>query len=193
MRLAQRKARVSRRTRETSVEVELDLDGSGYEVSTPYAILTHLLESMAHHGGIGLRVEASGDMAHHVFEDTGIALGEALDRALGDRAGVRRFGYAVVPMDEALVLVSLDLVRRPRPVIDLRLRGSMLEGVDGGLVEHMLESFATWGRFTLHVLRLRGEDSHHVAEAVFKALGLALRDASRLEERGGVPSTKGEM
>ncbi|MEM0340775.1 MAG: imidazoleglycerol-phosphate dehydratase [Acidilobaceae archaeon] len=187
-----RKARVLRKTREVNIVVELNLDEPGYNIVSPYPMLTHLLEAMAHHGSLGLKVEASGDIQHHVIEDLGIALGEALDKALGNRIGIARFAHAIVPMDEALVLASLDLVRRPYVSISLGLRGSSIDGIDGGLIEHLLKSIALWGRFTLHVAKLRGKDVHHVAEASFKALGLSLKSASRIVSEV-VPSTKGEV
>lgn len=190
--MRQRRARIERKTREVDIVVEIDLDRAGYSVETPSVFLTHLLETMAHHGGLELRVRASGNMAHHVVEDTGRALGEALDRALTDRAGIRRFGHAVIPMDDALVLVAVDLVKRPYSVVKLELRGYTIEGLEGTLVEHFLETLALWGRFTLHVVKLSGRDPHHVAEAAFKGLGIALREASRLVGES-VSSVKGEM
>lgn len=187
-----RRARVLRKTKEVSISVEVNLDEPGYSIASPYPMLNHLLEAMAYHGSLGLKVEASGDVRHHVIEDLGIALGEALDKALGARAGIARFAHAIVPMDDALVLVSLDLVRRPYISISLGLRGSSIDGIEGELVEHMLRSMAVWGKFTLHVMKLRGEDAHHIAEAVFKALGLCLKSASRVVGEA-VPSTKGEV
>lgn len=179
-----------RETREVRISVELGLDEQGYSVRTPYRFFTHMLETMAHHGSFSLRVEAEGDMAHHVVEDTGIAFGEALSTALGDRQGIRRFGHSAIPMDDALVLVSVDLVKRPYHRIELGLGGRLVEDLEGGLLEHFLRSASLHGLFTLHVKRIWGEDPHHLAEACFKALGASLGEASKPLPGRGV-STKG--
>mgnify|MGYP000014698282 CR=1 FL=1 len=185
-----RVGRAVRETREVKIYVEVNLDAPGYDIRTPYRFLTHMLETMAHHGVLGLRVDASGDMSHHVVEDTGIAIGEALSHALGDRAGIGRFGYAIIPMDDALVMVSIDLIRRPYSVIDLGLDGSYIEDLEGSLIEHLLRSMSLSGLFTLHAKRIHGEDPHHIAEACFKALGVSLKEAVKPTGRESI-SVKG--
>lgn len=185
-----RVGRSYRETREVRISVEIDLDAPGYSVKTPYRFFTHMLESMAHHGQIGLRIEAAGDLEHHVIEDTGIALGEAISKALGDRVGIRRYGYALIPMDDALVAVAIDLVRRAYSRVSLDLGGFRVEDVEGRNLEHFLRSLSFSGVFTLHALKIYGEDPHHIAEACFKALGISLKQASGLSG-GGVISSKG--
>jgi imidazoleglycerol-phosphate dehydratase/histidinol-phosphatase len=180
-----RSARHVRATAETRVRVRLALDGAGrVRVATGAGIYDHLLEQLAFHAGFDLVLEAAGDLdtgEHHTAEDAAITLGEALDRALGDRRGIARFGDAVVPMDDALARAAVDL--GGRPASELRL------ALDPGLAEHVLRSFAQAGRLGLHV-ESNGRDSHHVAEAAFKAVGRALRSALRVEG-AGIPSTKG--
>ncbi len=178
-----------RETREVKISVEIDLDSPGYSVKTPHRFFTHMLETMAHHGEIGLRVEATGDLEHHIVEDTGIALGEALSKALGDRAGIKRYGYALIPMDDALVAVAVDLVRRAYSRISLGLESTRIEDIDGRNIEHFLRSLSSSGVFTLHALKIYGEDPHHIAEACFKALGLSVKQAS--EPGRASISTKG--
>ena len=182
---ARRRARLVRATAETAIRVRLGLDGEGrVAVRTGAGIYDHLLEQHAFHGGLDLVVEGDGDLEtgpHHTAEDTAIALGEALDRALGDRAGIARYGSATVPMDDALASAAVDLGGRRGAEIQLEL--------DPGLARHVLESFAMAARLTLHV-ESTGRDEHHVAEAAFKAVGRALR-ATLAREGDGVPSTKG--
>jgi len=186
----ERRGSASRETREVRIYVEVNLDREGYSVKTPYRFFTHMLETMAHHGGIGVVVEAEGDLGHHVIEDTGIALGEALSAALGDRRGIKRYGYALIPMDDALVAVAIDLVKRPYSSVGLDLGGWYIEDVEGSLLEHFLRSMSYSGAFTLHAMKLRGEDPHHIAEACFKALGIALSEASSRSSRSAI-SVKG--
>lgn len=156
-----------------------------------------MLSTFALFSGCGLRIRARGDLVHHMVEDTGIALGNALSQALGDRRDIERFGYAVVPMDDALVMVSIDLVRRPYVSVDLGLDGVMIEDLEGGLIDHFYRSLAYYTPFTLHIARLRGRDPHHIAEASFKSFAIAISQAWRI--RGGTPrgsytpSVKGEM
>jgi imidazoleglycerol-phosphate dehydratase len=188
--LSERIGKSARETREVRIYVEVSLDREGYRVRTPYRFFTHLLETMAHHGGLGITVEAEGDMMHHVIEDAGIAIGEALSMALGDRDGIRRFGYALIPMDDALVAVAIDLVRRPYSEIRLGLRGAYIEDIEGSLIEHFLRSMSYSGFFTLHALKIYGEDLHHIAEACFKALGISLSQAISRTRRGSI-SVKG--
>jgi histidinol-phosphate aminotransferase/imidazoleglycerol-phosphate dehydratase/histidinol-phosphatase len=181
----QRRSRLSRATAETAIRVRLDLDGAArVRVQTGAGLYDHLLEQLAFHAGFDLVVEGSGDWEtgpHHTAEDTAIAFGEALDQALGDRAGIARYGHAVVPMDDALASAAVDLGGRRGAEIQL--------GQDPGLARHALESLASAARLTLHVTA-EGRDAHHVAEAAYKALGRALRAATRREGEE-LPSTKG--
>jgi len=192
-----RTAHVRRQTRESQVEVLLNLDGSGRaEVATGIGFLDHMLDSLARHARFDLTVKAEGDLhvdQHHTAEDVGITLGQAMNEALAERRGIRRFGDATVPLDEALSQVAIDLGGRPYASIDLPFRGTMLGGLSTEMIPHLLQSFAIDGRFALHVRLLAGDNDHHRAEATFKALARALDDASRLDPRLGdaVPSTKG--
>jgi len=172
------------------------LDGAGrYDVSTGIGMLDHMLEQLARHGLFDITLQASGDIErdpHHLVEDVGLTLGQALDRALGERRGITRFGHAVVPMDDALALVAVDLGGRGRASIDVEFDREMLGELPAENIRHMLEAFAQEGRLNLHVRLLSGENDHHRVEAVFKALARALSDAVRIDERiaGEVPSTK---
>jgi imidazoleglycerol-phosphate dehydratase len=192
-----RAAHVRRETRESRVEISLDLDGSGRaDITTGIGFLDHMLDSLARHSRFDLTVRADGDLhvdQHHTAEDVGITLGQALDRALGERRAIRRFGDAVVPLDEALAQVAVDLGGRPWATIDLPFRGQMIGGLSSEMIPHLLQSFAIDGRFALHVRLLAGDNDHHRAEATFKALARALDDATRRDPRLGnaVPSTKG--
>lgn len=192
-----RTARVHRQTRESRVEVLLNLDGSGRsDIATGIGFLDHMLDSLTRHARFDLTLKAEGDLhvdQHHTAEDVGITLGQALNEALAERKGIRRFGDATVPLDEALSHVAIDLGGRPYASIDLPFRGSMIGGLSSEMITHLLQSFAIDGRFALHVRLLAGENDHHRAEATFKALARALDDATRLDPRLGdqVPSTKG--
>jgi imidazoleglycerol-phosphate dehydratase len=192
-----RTARVDRQTRESRVEVLLNLDGSGQaDIATGIGFLDHMLESLARHARFDLTLKADGDLhvdQHHTTEDVGLTLGQALDRALGERRGIRRFGDASVPLDEALAHVAIDLGGRPWASIDLPFRGTTIGGLSSEMIPHLLQSFAIEGRFALHVRLLAGDNDHHRAEATFKALARALDDATRPDPRLGdaVPSTKG--
>jgi imidazoleglycerol-phosphate dehydratase len=193
-----RKAAVRRETRETQIAVELDLDGAGgWEVSTGNGMLDHLLAQLVRHGLLDLKVQAKGDATgwHHLVEDVGIVLGQAVREALGERRGIRRMGHAIVPLDEALALVAVDLSGRGHATVDTGLGTEMVEGLSGDLVGHFLEAFAVEGRLTLHARVLAGANAHHKAEALFKALARALRDAVEPDPRSGtdVPSTKGTL
>lgn len=192
-----RLAAVRRRTRETDVTVRIALDGSGTaEVSTGVGFFDHLLTSLAHHALVDLRIEATGDLEvddHHTVEDVALVLGSALAAALGDRAGIARFGDASVPMDEAVATCVLDVGGRPYAVIDLPFRGEKIGALSTQLVEHALEAFARTAGATLH-LRGTGRNDHHLAEAAFKALARALRAACAPDpHRAGVASTKGSL
>jgi imidazoleglycerol-phosphate dehydratase len=188
---------VTRRTRETTVTIRLDLDGSGTtEIATGVGFYDHLLGSLGHHGLFDLRVAATGDLEvdeHHTVEDVALVLGAAFAEALGDRAGIRRFGDAQVPMDESLASAVIDIGGRPYAVIDLPFRGERVGALPLQLVDHALEAFARTAGATLH-LRGAGRNDHHLAEAAFKALGRALRVACEPDpRREGVASTKGSL
>jgi imidazoleglycerol-phosphate dehydratase len=192
-----RRVRVRRITRETDIEILLDLDGSGAaRVSTGVGFYDHLLTSLAHHGLLDLEVKATGDLhvdEHHTVEDVALVLGAALAEALGDRAGIRRFGDAAVPMDESVATAVIDVGGRPYAVIDLPFRAERAGALPLQLVEHALESFARAGGATLH-LTGTGRNDHHLAEAAFKALARALRSACEPDpRRTGVASTKGVL
>ena len=190
-----RVGKVRRKTKETAVEVRINLDGSGRtRVNTKIKFLDHLLASFAKHGCFDLELRARGDFEHHIAEDSMIALGEAIERALGKKAGIQRMGDAVVPMDDALVLAAVDLSGRAYPAIEANFTKRKLDDLSSDMIVHLLETLATNGRFNLHVKVLRGKNDHHKAEAVFKALGVALaRATSRAPRRRSVPSTKGVL
>jgi imidazoleglycerol-phosphate dehydratase len=194
---AARTARVTRTTRETSIELALTLDGTGQaSIATGVGFYDHLLGSLTHHGLFDLEATASGDLhvdEHHTVEDVALVLGSAFAQALGDRAGIRRFGDSSVPMDEAIATAVIDIGGRPYAVIDLPFRGERAGGLPLQLVEHALEAFARTAGATLH-LRGTGRNDHHLAEAAFKALGRALRVACEADpRRTGVASTKGTL
>jgi imidazoleglycerol-phosphate dehydratase len=197
-----RAARVERTTKESRVVVELDLDGSGEnDVVTGVPFYDHMLAALARHSLIDLAVSAEGDLAvdaHHTVEDVAIVLGQALREALGDKSGIRRFGDALVPLDEALVQVAVDVAGRPFCVHTGEPAGqeyALIGGhYAGSLTRHVLETLAFHAQIALHVRVLSGRDPHHVVEAQFKAVARALRDAVALDPReGGVPSTKGSL
>jgi imidazoleglycerol-phosphate dehydratase len=188
-----------RSTKETSIDLSIDLDGSGaVSVSTGIPFYDHMLEQLGKHGGFDLRVAATGDLhidTHHTVEDVGIALGEAFRDALGDKAGVRRFASGLYPLDEALVEVALDLSGRPYVVWDVPMPEVLPLGnppFDPQLAEHAVHSFATDAGITLHVRLCHGTNVHHIIEATFKGLARCLRDAVRVEGTS-VPSTKGVL
>lgn len=193
-----RAATVDRTTKETEIHLTLAVDGRGRaEVGTGIGFLDHMLTLFAHHGLFDLTVQAKGDLhidAHHTVEDVAICLGQALDRALGDRAGIVRTAHSYVPMDEALGFVAVDLSGRPYAVIDVTWHGPALGGIDPDLARHFLETVASHGRLNLHARALYGRNDHHQAEALFKALGRALDAATLIDpRRQGVPSTKGML
>jgi imidazoleglycerol-phosphate dehydratase len=194
-----RTATRSRTTKETSIELSLDLDGSGRtEISTGLPFFDHMLDQIGRHGGFDLTIRATGDLevdAHHTVEDVGIALGEAFAEALGDKAGIRRFASGLFPLDEALVEVALDLSGRPFVVYEVPF-GEVLPLGDPPfnpeMAEHFWQSFATAAQITLHVRLKAGKNTHHIVEASFKGVARSLRDAVRVEGNG-VPSTKGVL
>jgi imidazoleglycerol-phosphate dehydratase len=195
----ERVARLSRKTNETEIEVELMVDGKGdYVIRTPLPFMDHMLSLLAKHGFFDLKVAAKGDIevdAHHTVEDMGILLGDAFYRALGEKRGIRRYGSATVPMDECLASVALDLSGRPY----LSYQAPMLCGRIGGdfdvrLVKEFLRAFSNHLQATIHVQLLYGEEMHHGVEAIFKALARALDEACSLEKRSSeIPSTKGRL
>ena len=189
-----------RTTKETSIEISIDLDGSGTtDISTGIPFYDHMLDQIGRHGGFDLTVQAEGDLhidTHHTVEDVAITLGECFAEALGDKAGVRRFASGRYPLDESLVDVALDLSGRPHVEWHVDMPEGLPLGTpafDPQLAEHVVSSFATAAGITLHVELVRGRNTHHVIEATFKGLARALRDAVRVDGPGGVPSTKGVL
>jgi imidazoleglycerol phosphate dehydratase HisB len=196
--MGERRASMTRQTRETKIEASIDLDGTGVaKVETGIGFLDHMLGAVALHGRIDFELTCQGDLNvddHHTVEDTAIVLGQLVDQALGDRAGIVRFAHAYAPLDESLARVVVDLSGRPSASIDLGLKREMLAGVACENLTHWFVSFATASRCALHVDVLRGENDHHRAEAAFKAFALALRVAVGMDPRpAGVPSTKGVL
>jgi len=191
-----RRADVERQTRETNVSLGLELDGLGrYDVSTGIGMFDHMLEQLARHSLIDLRIDATGDIErdpHHLIEDVGLVLGQALNEALGERRGISRFGHAFAPMDEALALVAVDLGGRPYAAVDATFDREDIGQLPAENVKHFLEAFAQEGRLNLHARLLSGENDHHRVEALFKALARALRAAVTIDERiaDQLPSTK---
>jgi imidazoleglycerol-phosphate dehydratase len=184
---------VYRKTRETEVTAKVNLDGEGKtDISTGVSFLNHLLTSLATHSLIDVTAKVTGDLKHHAVEDLAIGLGEALSKALGNREGISRFGYAAVPMDCSLAFAAVDLVKRPYAKIDLKLRGKKIEDMPTEDIYHFLETLATALSANVHVWVEYGSNDHHKAEAAFKALALSLRQAVAMDpRRKGVPSTKG--
>ena len=197
--MIKREAVVNRSTKETRIVLELQIDGTGVsEISTGVGMFDHMLEQLAKHGRFDLKVRAEGDLhvdEHHTVEDVGIVLGQAFAMAMGERKGIVRMGHAIVPMDEALALVAVDLSGRGHAEIDVSFDKEYINELPTDLIKHVLGSFAIEGRFNLHARLLAGENDHHKAEALFKALALALDEATRIDERisGEVPSTKGSI
>jgi len=191
-----RKAKVLRKTRETQIELEINLDGSGrFNATTPVGFLTHMVETFARHGRFDLELKAKGDVHvshHHTVEDVGITLGMAVLEALGDKRGIQRYGYSIVPMDEALVLCSIDISGRPLFFYeDLGLRGKITD-FDFELIWEFFKGFALESKSTLHIRVLSGRILHHIAEACFKAFALALKQSVYLVG-GELPSTKEKL
>ena len=194
-----RTAEVVRNTKETQIRVRLNLDGTGAaRLATGVPFLDHMLDQVARHALLDLEVEAKGDLhidAHHTVEDVGITLGQAFARALGDKAGVRRFGHAYVPLDEALSRAVIDLSGRPGLEYHVKFTRGLIGEFDVDLVHEFFQGFVNHAQVTLHVDSLRGDNAHHQCETVFKAFARALRMASELDPRGAgaVPSTKGML
>jgi imidazoleglycerol-phosphate dehydratase len=192
-----RTAEKQRSTAETRIELSLDLDGGESSAATGVGFLDHMLDLLARHGGLGLRVEASGDLetgAHHTVEDVGIVLGQALDDALGDRARIRRYGSALVPMDESLAECAIDISGRPLCVFVADLPATSIAGFDTELAEEFFRAVANASKMTLHLSVRYGTNAHHMIEACFKAFARALRVAVAIDpDETGVPSTKGTL
>jgi len=189
-----RTATVTRETGETKISVALSLDGRGkFEIKTGSKMFDHMLTHIAQHGLFDIKIKASGWDQHHVVEDVAIALGQALNRALGDKRGIARMGHAIVPMDEALATVAVDISGRGYAVIDAPFKRKKFGDLETDLVRHFLETFAQEAKLNLHVNVPSGIDDHHKVEALFKALGRALDSATKIDARlaGRVPSTKG--
>ena len=197
--MAERRARVERKTKETRITVEVNLDGDGRcALATGVPFLEHMLEQVARHGGLDLDIKAEGDLhidAHHTVEDIGITVGQALARAAGDKRGIRRYGHAYVPLDEALSRVVVDLSGRPGLEFHANFPRARVNDFDVDLVQEFFQGLTNHALVTLHVDCLRGKNAHHIAETVFKAFGRALRMALEADARLGdaVPSTKGSL
>lgn len=192
-----RTATIERNTKETQISVELDLDGGDVEAATGVGFLDHMLDLLGRHGRLGLRVRATGDLEtgpHHTVEDVGIALGQALDRALGDRAGIRRYAQVALPMDEALATCALDISGRPYCRFRSDLPPVTIAGFEAELTEEFFRAIATNAKLTLHLSNPYGSNAHHMIEACFKAFARALREAASIDpEEPGIPSTKGTL
>jgi len=194
-----RRAAVKRRTKETAITASVDLDGTGaYDVATGVGFLDHMIEQLARHSLIDIRLRAEGDLhidQHHTTEDSGIVLGQALAKALGDKKGIARYGFAYLPMDDTLTRVALDVSGRPYLVWKVAFTRSKVGEMDTELFREWFQAFAQHSGLTLHVETLYGENSHHIAETCYKALAKALRQAVAIDERqkSSVPSTKGQL
>jgi imidazoleglycerol-phosphate dehydratase len=194
-----RKGAVSRKTKETGIEVSVDLDGTGVaRIATGIGFFDHMLEQLARHSLIDIEIRAAGDLQidqHHTVEDTGIALGQAVRQALGDMAGIARFGSVLLPMDESLTRVAVDISGRPFLVFRTKFPQAKIGAFDSELVREFFQAFATHATMNIHVETLYGENAHHIAESSFKGLARALRAAVELDRRqmGAIPSTKGSL
>ncbi|AMO98414.1 imidazoleglycerol-phosphate dehydratase HisB [Collimonas sp. NPDC087041] len=194
-----RTAAITRNTNETQIRVAINLDGTGQQkLNTGVPFLDHMLDQIARHGLIDLDIEANGDLhidAHHTVEDVGITLGQAFAQAIGDKKGIRRYGHAYVPLDEALSRVVIDFSGRPGLEFHVPFKRAMIGGFDVDLTHEFFQGFVNHALVSLHIDNLRGENAHHQCETVFKAFGRALRMASELDPRsaGTIPSTKGSL
>jgi imidazoleglycerol-phosphate dehydratase len=194
-----RQAQITRNTLETQISVKLDVDGTGKSaLSTGIGFFDHMLDQVARHGMLDLDVTAKGDLhidAHHTVEDVGITLGQAFAKAVGDKTGIRRYGHAYVPLDEALSRVVIDLSGRPGLEFDIKFTRAMIGEFDVDLIHEFFQGFVNHALVTLHVDNLKGDNAHHQAETAFKAFGRALRIAVELDPRmqGILPSTKGKL
>jgi len=193
-----RKAEVKRKTKETEISIKIDLEGSGkHSIHTGIPFFDHMLSLLAYHSSMDLSLKARGDIdvdAHHTVEDVGICMGDGIRKALGEVRGIQRYGMALIPMDEALGSVALDLSMRPWLVFHMKLKRSRIGTFDLELVEEFFKALCNHGRMTLHINLLYGRNSHHMVEAVFKGFGRALRQAISLDSRSAsAPSTKGML
>ena len=194
-----RQAEIARKTLETDIAVRIELDGRGQaKLATGVPFLDHMLDQVARHGMLDLDIEARGDLhidAHHTVEDVGITLGQALARAIGDKTGIRRYGHAYVPLDEALSRVVVDFSGRPGLFFNVEFSRAMIGQFDVDLTQEFFQGLVNHAQITLHIDNLRGENAHHQCETVFKAFGRALRMAAEADPRasGSVPSTKGSL
>jgi len=194
-----RTAEVSRNTKETQIRVRLDLDGKGVaRLATGIPFLEHMLDQVARHGMVDLEIEAKGDLhidAHHTVEDIGITLGQAFYKAIGDKSGIRRYGHAYVPLDEALSRVVIDFSGRPGLAYEVKFTRALIGEFDADLVHEFFQGFVNHAQVTLHIDNLRGDNAHHQCETMFKAFARALRMAAEpdLRATGSVPSTKGSL
>lgn len=193
-----RTASVARKTNETDIAVTLNLDGDGvHRISTPFPFLDHMLSAFAKHGLFDLTVAATGDTHiddHHTIEDIALVLGETLAKALGDKRGIRRFGHAVIPLDEALAQVTVDLSGRPYLVYNVQMPETKIKDFQTGMMPHFFRSLVDQSRMNLHINLLYGADPHHILETLFKGFGRALDQATQIDPRiSGVPSTKGVL
>lgn len=188
-------ANITRKTNETDIRVGIDLDGGECRVATGIGFFDHMLEQLSRHGGIGLEIECKGDLhvdGHHTVEDVGLALGEALRAALGDKRGIERYGTAIVPMDEALILCAIDLSGRPCLRYTADIPAERIGELDTELVREFMQAFSNAGMFALHIRQLDGVNSHHIVEGMFKALARALKTAVAITG-DALPSTKGVL
>jgi imidazoleglycerol-phosphate dehydratase len=190
-----RKAKVTRKTKETDIKMEFDLDGSGTaDIETPIPFFNHILESFTRHGSFNMKLRASGDTevdCHHLVEDVGICIGKAIFECLEDKKGIKRFGYILLPMDEAEVAVSIDIGGRAYLRYNVEIEYEKLEGMETAVVEDFFRALVSNSFINLHINKNTGINSHHIIEAIFKAFGIVLHDASRISETGTIPSTKG--
>ena len=197
--MTDRTAEIQRNTKETQIRVRINLDGSGAAtLATGIGFFDHMLDQIARHGLIDLEVDAHGDLhidGHHTVEDVGITLGQAVAKAIGDKAGLRRYGHAIVPLDEALSRVVIDLSGRPSLHMDMPFKAGMIGGFDSQLAFEFFQGFANHALVTLHIDNLKGDNAHHQCETVFKAFAQALRTAIEVDPRlrGAIPSTKGSL
>jgi imidazoleglycerol-phosphate dehydratase len=194
-----RTASIERKTKETSISVQVDLDGTGqYEIQTGIGFLDHMLEQISKHSLIDLKVKAKGDLhidLHHTTEDTGIAMGEAIAKALGDKKGIKRYAHALIPMDETLSRVVLDVSNRPYLVWNVKLKVEKLGEMDTELFKEWFQAFAQAAGITLHIENIYGDNSHHIIESCYKGLAKTLRSAFEIDQRMKdiIPSTKGTI
>ena len=196
--MKKRTAKIERKTRETQITLELGLDGKGaYSINTGVPFFDHMLELLAKHAVLDLKLKAVGDLDvdyHHTVEDVGLALGDALNQALGDRKGIARYGFSLLPMDEALSRVAVDLGGRPYLVYEMNMRRRMIRDFDTRILKHFFRSFSEQAKMNLHIAQLYGEDIHHAYESVFKGVARALYMACAVDPRvTGVPSSKGRI